>query len=74
MLDDSTPHVFTKSDIMLIQSEMLEDFSKYGGAHMHTHRHTRPRELCLDTNEFLIFSSLSFFVFFYIFLPDTALP
>lgn len=29
MLDDSAPHVFTKSDIMLIQSEMLGDFSKY---------------------------------------------
>lgn len=25
MLDDSTPHVFTKSDIMLIQSGMLGD-------------------------------------------------
>lgn len=29
MLDDSAPHVFTKSDIMLIQSEMLGDVSKY---------------------------------------------
>lgn len=29
MLDDSAPHVFTKSDIMLIQSEMLGDFSQY---------------------------------------------
>lgn len=37
MLDDSTPHVFTKSDIMLIQSEMLEDISKYGDKHTHIH-------------------------------------
>lgn len=34
MLDDSTPHVFTKFDIMLIQSEMLGDISKYGDTHM----------------------------------------
>lgn len=40
MLDDSAPHVFTKSDIMLIQSEMLGDFSKYQReAKTHTQKH-----------------------------------
>lgn len=34
MLDDSTSHVFTKADIMLIQSEMPEDISKYGHTHI----------------------------------------
>lgn len=41
MLDDSTPHVFTKSDIMLIQSEMLGDISKYGDTHMQARAESR---------------------------------
>lgn len=40
VLDDSAPHVFTKSDIMLIQSEMLGEFSKYRReAKTHTQKH-----------------------------------
>lgn len=52
MLDDSTPHVFTKSDIMLIQSEMLEDISKYRDTHTHTIGSGA------DTNLFLLLGSL----------------
>lgn len=42
VLDDSTPTVFTKSDIMLIQSEMLGDISNYADAHMEERDVSRP--------------------------------
>lgn len=54
MLDDSAPHVFTKSDIMLIQSEMLGDFSKYGEGGTNTYTDTLMHALNLC---FLLFSA-----------------